>query len=65
MKICIMQPYFIPYPGYYYLHKEVDTFVILDDVQFNRRGFVHRNKVEFENNNIKVADFTFKKRSKS
>lgn len=43
MKICVMQPYFIPYPGYYLLFKEVDFFVVLDDVQFNRRGFVHRN----------------------
>ena len=43
MKICVMQPYFVPYPGYYLLFKEVDCFVVLDDVQFNRRGFVHRN----------------------
>lgn len=43
MKICVMQPYFVPYPGYYLLFKEVDYFVVMDDVQFNRRGFVHRN----------------------
>lgn len=39
-----MQPYFLPYPGYYFLYKYVDLFVILDDVQFNRRGYIHRNK---------------------
>ena len=29
MKICVMQPYFIPYPGYYLLYKYTDIFVIL------------------------------------
>ncbi len=50
MKICIMQPYFIPYPGYYWLFKEVDLFVVFDDIQFNPRSFVHRNKIEVNKN---------------
>ena len=50
MKICIMQPYFVPYPGYYMLFKKVDLFVIFDDVQFNPRSFVHRNKIEVNKN---------------
>jgi hypothetical protein len=45
-----MQPYFIPYPGYYWLFKEVDLFVVFDDVQFNPRSFVHRNKIEVNKN---------------
>ena len=40
-----MQPYFFPYYGYFNLINEVDKFVFLDDVQFNRRGWVHRNKL--------------------
>ena len=40
-----MQPYFYPYYGYFNLINEVDKFVFLDDVQFNRRGWVHRNKL--------------------
>jgi hypothetical protein len=50
MKICIMQPYFVPYPGYYMLFKKVDLFVVFDDVQFNPRSFVHRNKIEVNKN---------------
>jgi hypothetical protein len=50
MKICIMQPYFVPYPGYYILFKKVDLFVVFDDVQFNPRSFVHRNKIEVNKN---------------
>lgn len=42
--IAIMQPYFFPYPGYFELIESVDVFVVLEDVQFPRRGWVHRNR---------------------
>lgn len=42
--ISIMQPYFFPYPGYFELPAQVDLFVLFDDVQFPRRGWVHRNQ---------------------
>ena len=45
MKLAVMQPYFIPYTGYFRLFTHTDQFVILDDVQFPRRGWVHRNKL--------------------
>ena len=40
-----MQPYFIPYAGYFRLFVASDLFVIYDCVQFPRRGWVHRNKL--------------------
>lgn len=43
--IAIMQPYFIPYGGYFRLFSETDLFVIYDCVQFPRRGWVHRNRL--------------------
>jgi hypothetical protein len=43
--IAIMQPYFIPYAGYFRLFSACDLFVIYDCVQFPRRGWVHRNRV--------------------
>ena len=39
-----MQPYFFPYAGYFRLFLEAEVFVILDCVQFPRRGWVHRNR---------------------
>ena len=42
LRIAVMQPYFLPYPGYFRLLAAADCFVILDCVQFNRRGRVHR-----------------------
>ena len=44
MKISIMQPYFFPYLNYFKLIEMSDIFIILNDVQFQRRGWVHRNK---------------------
>ena len=41
-KIAVMQPYLFPYAGYYRLMAVSDIFVIYDDVQFPRRGRVHR-----------------------
>lgn len=43
MKIAIMQPYFFPFVGYYKLLAEVDKFVIYDDVQFTKKGWINRN----------------------
>ena len=40
-----MQPYFMPYIGYWQLIAAVDRFIVLDDVAFVRRGWVTRNRV--------------------
>ena len=40
-----MQPYFIPYAGYFRLFAEADVVCIFDCVQFPRRGWVHRNQL--------------------
>lgn len=45
MKIGIMQPYFMPYIGYWQLIGAVDKFVILDDVNYIMRGFINRNSI--------------------
>ncbi|MCP4521846.1 MAG: WbqC family protein [Cytophagales bacterium] len=45
MKAAIMQPYFAPYIGYFQLMNEVDTFVIYDDVNFIKKGWINRNNL--------------------
>lgn len=57
-----MQPYFFPYQGYFNLINQVDKFVILDDVQFNRRGWVHRNKLYNFNNELSWLTLPLKKK---
>ncbi len=38
-----MQPYFMPYIGYFQLINAVDKFVIYDDVTYIKQGWVNRN----------------------
>lgn len=45
MKIAIMQPYLFPYIGYFQLMGSVDKFVILDDVNFIKKGWINRNRI--------------------
>lgn len=45
MKVGIMQPYFFPYVGYYSLIKYTDYWVIFDEVQFIRHGWIERNRI--------------------
>ena len=45
MTIGIMQPYFMPYIGYWQLMAAVDKYVVYDDVNFIKRGWVNRNNI--------------------
>ncbi len=45
MRIAIMQPYFFPYLGYFQLIKSVDRFILFDDAQYIRHGWINRNRV--------------------
>lgn len=44
-KVGIMQPYFFPYIGYWQLINAVDRYVIRNDVNFIKGGWIHRNKI--------------------
>ena len=43
-RVAIMQPYFLPYLGYWQLMGFVDRFVVYDDIQFTKKGWIHRNR---------------------
>lgn len=45
MKIGIMQPYFVPYIGYWQLMNLVDQYVIYDDVNYIKGGWINRNRI--------------------
>ena len=38
MKLCIMQPAYLPWPGYLDRIAQSDLFVVMDDVQFEQIG---------------------------
>jgi hypothetical protein len=41
----IMQPYFFPYIGYFQLMSAVETFVVYDDAQYMKGGWINRNRL--------------------
>jgi len=45
MKIGIMQPYFFPYIGYWQLINSVDKYIIYDDVNYIKGGWINRNRI--------------------
>lgn len=49
MKLGIMQPYFMPYVGYFSLIKHTDMFILFDTVQFIRHGWIERNRILKQN----------------
>ena len=49
MSVAMMQPYLFPYLGYFQLLNAVDVFIFADDVNFIKGGFIHRNKILFQN----------------
>lgn len=44
-SVAIMQPYLFPYIGYYQLINKVDYFVILDNVNYMKKGWINRNRL--------------------
>ena len=48
-KIAVMQPYIFPWLGYFQLIDAVDKFIIYDDVNFIKRGWINRNRILLNN----------------
>jgi len=45
MRLAIMQPYLFPYIGYFQLMNAVDEFVIYDNIEFTKKGWINRNRI--------------------
>ncbi len=46
MKIAISQPAYLPWCGFFDLMDQVDQFVFLDDAQFVKQSWHHRNRIK-------------------
>lgn len=44
-SIAVMQPYFLPYIGYFSLIDSVDYYMFFDDVQYIRKSWMSRNRL--------------------
>jgi hypothetical protein len=61
--IAMMQPYLFPYLGYFQLIAAVDTFVLGDDLQYTRSGWINRNRI-LHNGEARLITFPLKKTSR-
>lgn len=44
MTLGVMQPYFLPYLGYWQLLARVDRFVVYDNIQYTKQRWINRNR---------------------
>jgi hypothetical protein len=44
-RAAIMQPYFLPYIGYFQLISAVDLFVVYDNIEYTKKGWINRNRL--------------------
>lgn len=45
MNLAIMQPYFLPYIGYFQLIAAADMFVVYDRIKYTKKGWINRNRM--------------------
>ena len=41
----IMQPYFVPYIGYFQLIASADLFIVYDNLKYTKKGWINRNRI--------------------
>lgn len=62
LKLGIMQPYFLPYLGYFQLLEAVDLFILYDNIQYTKKGWINRNRM-LQNAKEQVFSIPIKKDS--
>ena len=55
MKIAIMQPYFMPYIGYFQLIAAVDLFIVYDNIKYTKKGWINRNRILRNHTDVMVS----------
>src|SRR5882672_7506824 len=43
-RVGIMQPYFLPYIGYFQLIGAADLFIVYDNIKYTKKGWINRNR---------------------
>lgn len=57
-----MQPYFLPYLGYFQLINAVDKFVLYDNIKYTKKGWINRNQM-LQNGKSKLFSLPLEKAS--
>ncbi len=59
-----MQPYFMPYIGYFQLITAVDAFIVYDNIKYTKKGWINRNRM-LQNGRDEMFSLPLKKDSDS
>lgn len=60
VKVGIMQPYFFPYIGYFQLIAYCDVFILYDDVEYTKRGWITRNRIQ-DSGNVRTFSLSLRR----
>jgi hypothetical protein len=52
MRVAIMQPYFLPYIGYFQLIGAVDLFIVYDNIKYTKKGWINRNRMLLDGRDV-------------
>ena len=63
MKLAIMQPYFMPYIGYFQTMAAVDKYLLYDKVAFIKKGWINRNRIYIQNVGTQFITIPLKNKS--
>ena len=63
MKLAIMQPYFMPYIGYFQAISAVDKYILYSNLNFIKESWMNRNRVLMRDG--KIVTITVPLKSKS
>jgi hypothetical protein len=55
MKLAIMQPYLFPYIGYFQLMNAVDEFIVYDNIEYTKKGWINRNRILLNNKDALIS----------
>ena len=51
----IMQPYFVPYIGYFQLIASADLFVVYDNIKYTKKGWINRNRILLDDHPVSLS----------
>ena len=63
MKLAIMQPYFMPYIGYFQAIKAVDKYILYSNLTFIKDGWMNRNRLQLRNGQVQIISVPLKHKS--
>ena len=65
MKLGVMQPYFLPYIGYFQLIEAVDKYILYSNLNFSKRGWSNRNRILMKAGTINTITVPLESQSSS